>query len=203
MGAAKEKKKQREGLRRINQNRLKAMSHPLRAKCLRLLDERGEMSPVQVTRALGEDNLTDVAYHMKRLAELDCAEVVRTRPVRGAVEHFYISTDRHLIETAEWESLDPLMAGSLVCEFMQSILDDFVASKKAGIVGSDQDFHITRTPMILDNEGLHEGMDAVERCRLEMAEIEARSVRRRAESGEPGVRTSSSFALFKMPRGGS
>jgi hypothetical protein len=198
--AAKARQKRKNS---FHQKRLKAVSHPLRENCLRMLTERGEMSPVQVTRALGEDNLTDVAYHMKRLVELDCAEVVRTRPVRGAVEHFYVATDRPMIETEEWESLDPLIAGGLVCEYMQMILDDFIASRKAGIVGSDKDFHITRTPMILDNEGLHEGMDAVERCRLEMAEIEARSVRRRAESGEPGVRTSSSFALFKMPRGGS
>jgi hypothetical protein len=164
------------------------------------LDERGEMSPVQVTRELGEDNLSDVSYHMKRLMELDCAEIVRERQVRGAVEHFYASTDRHLIETEEWEELDPLVAGSLVCEFMQRILDDFVESLKAKIVGSDKNFHITRTPMILDAQGFADGMDICERARLEMSEVDAQSALRRAKSGEPGIRTSSSFLFFQVPR---
>jgi len=199
MAATKAGSKER--LSSIGQNRLKAMSHPLRARCLRLLDERGEMSPVQVTRELGEDNLTDVSYHMKRLVDLDCAEVVRERPVRGAMEHFYVSTDRHMIETDEWEDLDPIVAGGLVCEFMQRILDDFVASRNAKIVGSDKDFHVTRTPITLDTKGVEEGMEAFERLRLEMSEIEARSVQRRAKSGEPGIRTSSSMLFFRVPRG--
>lgn len=139
---------------------------------------------------------------MRRLVDLDCAEIVRTRPVRGAVEHFYVATERPMIDTDEWDDIDPLVGEDFVCEFMQKILDDFVASRKAGIVGSDKDFHITRTPMTLDAEGVQEGMEAFERLRLEMSEIEARSVRRRAESNEPGVRVSSSMAYFKMPRGG-
>lgn len=183
----------------VQQNRLKALSHPLRAKCLRLLIERGEMSPSEVTRELGTDNLPDVSYHMKRLVALDCAEVVRTQPVRGALEHFYVATDRHLIDTEEWEDLDPLVAEDLVCEFMQRILDDFVVSRKAGIVGADKDFHITRTPMVLDAEGLQEGMELSERWRLGMAEIERKSAERRAESGEDAISVSSSLAYFKMP----
>lgn len=188
-----------EATRPIRMNRLKAMSHPLRAECFRLLIERGEMSPSEVSRELGR-NLSDVSYHMKRLMDLDCAEVVRERPVRGAVEHFYVATDRSMIDTVEWEDLDPLVAGDLVCEFMQMIINDFISSRKAGIVGDDKDFHVTRTPMTLDAEGLAEGMEAYERLRLEMSEIEARSVQRRAESGEPGLPVSSSLLLFKMPR---
>lgn len=189
----------RETANPVQQNRIKAMSHPLRAKCLRLLVERGEMSPIEVTRELGEDNLSDVSYHMKRLAALDCAEVVRTRPVRGALEHFYVATDRPLIDTEEWEGLDPLVAEDFVCEFMQRILDDFVVSRRAGIVGADKDFHLTRTPLILDAEGLQEGMELSERWRLGMAEIERKGAERRAKSGEAGLHVSSSLAYFKMP----
>ncbi|MEZ5078758.1 MAG: helix-turn-helix domain-containing protein [Solirubrobacterales bacterium] len=185
--------------RRLRMSRLKAMSHPLRAECFRLLVERGEMSPSDVSRELGK-NLSDVSYHMKRLMDLDCAEVVRERPVRGAVEHFYAATDRPMIDTEEWSELDPLVAEGLVCEFMQMIIDDFVSSRKAGIVGADKDFHVTRTPMALDAEGFEEGMEAYERLRLEMSEIEARSAQRRARSGEPAVPVSSSLLLFKVPR---
>jgi DNA-binding transcriptional ArsR family regulator len=184
---------------KTTRNRLKAMSHPLRARALRLLVERGVLSPAELARALGAE-LSDVSYHVRKLEELECAELVSTRPNRGAVEHFYRATERHLIDTDEWEDLDPMMAEDLVCEFMQKILDDFVASRKADIVGSDKHFHITRTPLILDEEGFQEGMEAFERCRLEMAEIEARSAERRSANGAHAVPVSSGLAYFKVPR---
>jgi hypothetical protein len=93
-----------------------------------------------------------------------------------------------------------MMAGELVCEFMQKIVDDFVDSRKAGIVGSDRHFHITRTPLILDEPGFQKGMEAFERCRLEMADIEAESSQRLAAQGGRSVPVSSGLAYFKVPR---
>jgi DNA-binding transcriptional ArsR family regulator len=200
MATTKTKKRRGKKAASIHQKRLKAISHPLRASCLRLLGERGEMSPVQVMRELGE-NLSDVSYHMKRLAELGCAEIVRERQVRGAVEHFYRATDHSRIDTDEWEELDPLEADAFVGIIMQHLVDDFVASRKAKIVGQDKDFHMTRTQMTLDMQGLIEGMELHERSRLEMAQIESRSVERRAKSGERGIPVSSSLMFFKTPRG--
>lgn len=183
--------------RKASENRIKAMSHPLRASILRILLER-TASPAEMARELDEE-LSNVSYHTKQLVEFDCAELISTRPVRGALEHFYRATERHLIDTEEWEELDPVMAENLVCEFMQKILDDFVVSARAGIVGGDKDFHLTRTPLLLDEEGLQEALEAHEKARLEIAEIEARSAARMVESGTEGVNVSSSHACFKMP----
>lgn len=180
-------------------NRIEAMKHPLRGRLLRLLVERGVQSPAELSRVVHED-VSKVSYHVKRLVKLECAELVEMRPVRGAVEHFYRATERHLIDTEEWEDLDPALAEELVCEFIQKILDDFVASHNAGIVGSDKDFHITRTPLQLDARGFQEGMAIFEKARLAMADVEARSAKRMAKSGEPTVPTSAGFALFKVPR---
>lgn len=183
--------------RQATKNRIKAMSHPLRASILRILTER-TASPAEMAREMDEE-LSNVSYHTKQLVEFDCAELVSTRPVRGALEHFYRATERHLIDTEEWDELEPLVAEDLVCEFMQKILDDFVASARAGIIGSDADFHLTRTLHVLDDEGLKEALEAYERARLEIAEIEARSAARMVESGETGTNVSSSQGLFKMP----
>ena len=178
--------------------RIEAMSHPLRARILRMLVERGVMSPAQLSRELKAE-LSDVSYHVRRLDVLECAELVNTQPVRGALEHFYRATERHLIDTDEWEALDPITAEDLICGYIQRILDDFVASRRAGIVGYDKHFHITRTPIWLDDEGFQEGMEVFERARLEMIEVERRSAARRADSGEKGVATSSSIVYFKIP----
>lgn len=196
MASTAQRAKRREKTQR---NRLKAMSHPLRARVLRLLVERGVLSPTELARALGA-KLDDVSYHVRKLEELECIELVKTRPVRGALEHFYRATELHLIDTDEWEELDPMMAEDLVCEFMQKIVDDFVASRRAEIVGSDKWFHITRTPLILDREGFKEGMEIFERARLEMAEVEARSTERLTQNGGETIPVSSSFAYFKVPR---
>lgn len=183
--------------RKATESRIKAMSHPLRAAVLRILADR-TASPAEMARELDEE-LSNVSYHTKQLVEFECAELVSTRPVRGALEHFYRATERHLIDTEAWEELDPIIAEDLVCEFMQKILDDFTASARMQLIGGDKDFHLTRTPLVLDREGLQEALEAHERARLEILEIESRSAERMIESGEEGTNVSSSQGCFKMP----
>lgn len=158
------------------------------------------MSPAQLSRALNA-KLRDVSHHMRRLESLGCAELVRTRPVRNVLEHFYRATERHLVDTEEFEELDPIAADDLVCNSFQRVIDDFVASREARMVGFDKDFHLTRTPQILDEEGFHEAMEVYERLRLEMAEVERKGAERRAQSGSAGIAVSSSLLFFKVPSG--
>ena len=174
------------------------MEHPLRARLLWLLVERGVQSPAELARAIPAE-LSDVSYHVRRLKELDCAELVSTRPVRGAVEHFYRATESHMIDADEWEELDKTMATEFVCDFMQNIVDDFTDSRKAGIVGSDGNFHITRSPLIFDKQGLEKGLQVFLRCQTEMANIEAESAQRLATSGGNPIPISSNLACFRVP----
>ncbi|HMI81757.1 MAG TPA: helix-turn-helix domain-containing protein [Solirubrobacterales bacterium] len=183
--------------RKAAENRIKAMSHPLRAEVLRFLSER-TASPAEMARELDEE-LSNVSYHTKQLVEFECAELVSTRPVRGALEHFYRATERHLIDVGEWEELDPLMAENLLCEIVQKTLDDFVAAARAQTIGSDDNFHLTRTRLVLDAEGLREALEAHERARLEILDIEARSAQRLLDAGEQGMPVSTSQGCFKMP----
>lgn len=184
--------------RQATQNRLKAMSHPLRSEVLRLLTERGPSSPAEMAKLLGAE-IANVSHHTKRLVALDCAELIEERPVRGAVEHVYRATERHLVETEEWDAMDPLAAESLLCEITQRMLDDFVASTKAHMIGSDENFHLTRTRLKVDRAGLLEAMEIHERARLEIREIEARSTERMQESGEQPIAVSTSQTCFEMP----
>jgi predicted transcriptional regulator len=186
--------------RDITQNRLTAMSHPLRAEVLRILVER-TASPVEMGREL-EEETSNVSFHVKRLVELDCAELVRTRQRRGATEHFYRATERSLVSTEEWENLAPAEAHWFCAEIFQQVIDDFVASEKAQLMGSEKDLHLTRTPALLDRDGLDEGMKIFERARLEMVEVERRCMERAAERTDADERfpVSSSLALFRVPR---
>src|SRR4051794_13068602 len=122
------------------QNRLVAMSHPLRARVLKVLNER-VASPKEIADELGEP-IPNVSHHAKRLVQLGCAELVDKRQVRGAIEHFYRATERPWVDADEWNELDPLVAEHFVCTIMQAGLDDFVSSVKAKMVGSDERFHL-------------------------------------------------------------
>jgi DNA-binding transcriptional ArsR family regulator len=184
--------------RRLESERLmKAMSHPLRASILRVLNER-TASPAELAREL-DDHLHNVSYHTKRLEQLGCIELVKERQVRGAVEHFYRATARAMVDTSEWEALDPVIKEDVVGQTMQAILDDFIASAKAKIVGADKEFWLTRTPMVLDDEGLGEAKAIHQRAFEELQEVEARSAERLLKAKAEGMPVSSSQALFKMP----
>ncbi len=185
------------GQRAARQNRLIALSNPLRAEILRILVER-PASPVEMARELGVPT-PNVSHHAKRLVELDCAELVAEEKVQGAMKHIYRATERVLIDTAEWDEMHPVEAQSFNAVSMQAMVDDFVAAERAQTVGRDRDFHLSRTPMSLDQEGLEEALDICECARLAMAEVERRSAERAGEAEAPSFRVSSIFGLFKIP----
>lgn len=178
------------------------MSHPLRAEAFRLIRDRGVLSPTEVSREL-EADLKDVSYHVRKLKDFGCVEEVENRQVRGAVEHFYRATEQHMIDTEEWGELaevEPDMAEALTDEFMQGIVDDYTASRRAEIVALDEEFWIVRTPLVLDPEGVQEALEAARAYEDSMAEIAARSASRRVNGQTEEVPVSSSTVLFKMPQ---
>jgi hypothetical protein len=182
----------------IEDNRLKAMQHPLRRSILLLLVEHERLSPVEISHLLG-CTVHDATYHTKRLAALDCAELVREEKVRGAIKHYYRATDRHLVDTDEWEGLDSAVKEGLLVSFLQPAVDDFTTSAQAGLLGSDNRFHITRSPLKLDEQGLEDVL-AIHRELFERVfEVEREAAERRAESGEPAVFVSSTQSCFAVP----
>lgn len=67
---------------------LAALRHPLRRRILRALIGEEALSPRELAIALGAP-LTNVAYHVRVLAECAAVVLVRTRPSNGSMEHFY------------------------------------------------------------------------------------------------------------------
>jgi len=182
--------------RSATQNVLVAMSHPLRARVFNVLSER-TASPKEIADLLGEP-IPNVSHHAKRLVQLGCAELVDKRQVRGAIEHFYRATERPFIDMEQWNELDPLMAENFVSSIMQGCLDDFVASAREKMIGSDERFHLTRTRLMLDEEGMSEVLEIEERARLEIVEAQARAVDRIA-GGEKSFHATSWLGCFEVP----
>ncbi len=85
----------------VDQRLIKALGHPVRMRVLDILNAR-VASPSELAKELGEP-LGNVAYHVKILEETGSIELVRTAPVRGALEHFYGATTDI---SATWLDLD-------------------------------------------------------------------------------------------------
>src|SRR5919109_1646451 len=81
----------------------KALSHPMRAQILVILNER-VASPNEIAEMLDE-RLPNVSYHVRALAELECIELVRTAQRRGAIEHYYRAVRRPFFSDSDWKRL--------------------------------------------------------------------------------------------------
>lgn len=68
----------------------RAVAHPLRISILEVLGIEGGrvMSPTDLSHEL-QVYLSKLDYHVDRLHKAGLIELVRTRPARGATEHFY------------------------------------------------------------------------------------------------------------------
>jgi DNA-binding transcriptional ArsR family regulator len=132
----------------------KALSHPLRMKLLAILSER-EASPTELATELGEP-LGNVAYHVKTLAELDCIELVRTTPRRGAVEHHYRATVRAFLTESQWERLPETSRRSISASRLSEIWTDAAAAIKSDTFDSRTDRHLSWTNLVLDEQGWEE-----------------------------------------------
>ena len=73
----------------------RALGHVTRLQILAALRGGDQLSPTQLTAALEEGvALANVAHHTRVLARLGLVAPAGTRPVRGAIEHFYRITPR-------------------------------------------------------------------------------------------------------------
>jgi DNA-binding transcriptional ArsR family regulator len=83
---------------------LKALGRPLRMRLLTFVAERGEASPVEMSRAL-DVPLATVSHHMRVLRDLRYVELSRTEQRRGAVEHYYRALEAPFLDDEQWERL--------------------------------------------------------------------------------------------------
>lgn len=187
--------------RQVTSNRVKALTSQLRAEAFRLIRDKGPISTKEVAQELKVD-VKELSYHVRKLREFNCIEEVDSRRVRGSVETFYRATDLHVIDIEEWTELaedEPEMAEISVDEFMQSIVDDYTASRRADLIGKDEEFWVVRHLLDLDPKGLREAEKAAECYENALLEIETRSADRRAKEATEEVPVSASIVYFRLP----
>lgn len=140
----------------VSSRLIAATSHPTRLKALTALIEDGERTPAQIAAAIDEP-VNNVNYHVKILVELGCAELTRVQPSGGGrvSENVYRATQRVLLIN-EWEGLSEAERLQFDTALIQMISDDLATAMAHGTYFEDDDSHVSRMPMKLDQAGWDE-----------------------------------------------
>jgi DNA-binding transcriptional ArsR family regulator len=158
----------------------KALAHPLRAQILQRLGERVS-SPGDLAEELGAP-LGVVSYHVRMLRDYNCVELVRTEPVRGALQHFYKATARPQLDEAQWRTLPAQLRGELSDSTLTALVGDLAAAADADKL-TDPEVVIQRVPLELDERAWKKLNKLLAKTHEQALAIAAES----AERGTDGV----------------
>ncbi len=181
----------------ITQQLAKALAHPLRVRILSSL-QKGISSPNQLAQELGEP-LGNVSYHVKTLLEYDCVELVKTEPRRGAVEHFYRATERAFFSDADWKKIPASARKGINGVVLEGIGQDVTAAMIAGTIDKRTDSHISRSSLLLDEQGWNEVAKLLADTLNRATEIQEESASRLAEEKTEPVQSSLAILHFEAP----
>lgn len=175
---------------------MRVLSHPLRQRILSALNER-EASPSELSQALGEP-LGNVAYHVKILERNDAVELVGTRPVRGALEHFYKAVVEARIDERTWSDLPATVRRTLVGDSLAGLWSDLAAAaEETGLDGATA--RVERVGVELDREGADRLAAKLATLLDEARAEQSAAVERLATSGEQPERVELALLLFGRP----
>jgi DNA-binding transcriptional ArsR family regulator len=175
------------------------VSHPLRAACLRILNER-IASPKELARALGEEDVGNVAYHVRVLLKLKKIQLVDQKPRRGATEHFYRAVERPFVDTEEFEALPPKDRQRFIREILEEIFADATEALSVGTMCERADMSMNRFPTSVDEEGWRELAKLMWETQQKAFDIQARTDER-ASKDPDGKRIPARVVCmaFEMP----
>jgi len=171
----------------------KALSHPMRARILMILNER-VASPNEIAETIHE-RLPNVSYHVRALLDLGCIELVDTAQRRGAIEHYYRAVVRPFFSDRDWKRLPRSGRQAISDSILQILWEDLSEGIEAGTFEGRTDRHLTHSRMVLDEEGWAEMTKLLNEVLAQTERIEANS-KARLKKGADGTGISTTFALM-------
>ena len=192
----KAKKASEDGLSRSEADGvlLKALAHPVRARALTVLNQR-VASPSELA-AEQEEAVGYVAYHVRVLHELGMIELVNTRQVRGATEHFYRSTAQPYLDDEFWGRLSIDSRTGISIANIGVLNNAIREAFEAGTFDSRTNRHLSNVSLDLDERGWQEANDLLNTCLQDLLEIGAAS---EARNGKATLRATFGLMSFESP----
>jgi DNA-binding transcriptional ArsR family regulator len=183
----------------VDQRLIRAMGNPLRQRILLALNKR-VASPSELSKEL-EEPLGNVSYHVRILVQCDAIELVKTEPVRGALEHFYRATIRTHFDDESWTELPESVRSALFGQTLRQIWTHVAKASEAGGFEHPKD-HVSWLNLDLDEQGFADMVDHMNESLERAMEIQEEAANRRAinppESEDDSYRTE--FVLMHFHR---
>jgi DNA-binding transcriptional ArsR family regulator len=177
-----------------DQTLIKALSHPVRANALTILNQR-VASPKEIAGELNEE-IGKVSYHVKELRNLGCVELVDTAQRRGATEHYYRGVAQAYLSDSFWATLSTAVRNGISVTGLRVLIEAARTAVEAGTFDARVDRHLSCVTLSLDGQGWTEANGLLDETLTRLAEIE-----RESEAREGGERIPATFGLlgFESP----
>jgi DNA-binding transcriptional ArsR family regulator len=161
-----------------------------------LVDRAG--SPTEIGEALGIPTAR-ASHHAKKLTRLGLVELLEKQEIRGAIKHIYRAVVRPIFETEDWARLSLSERQRYSAWVIRMILADAAQSLNAEVFDEYPTRHLSRVPLLVDDEGLDEVAEVQKRALEEIIQIEATSAERRMQAGDPGMYMLAAMMCFPLP----
>src|SRR3954449_5602585 len=175
----------------------KALSHPMRARILMILNER-VASPNEIADMIHE-RLPNVSYHVRALLKLDCVELVDTAQRRGAIEHYYRAVVRPYFSDRDWKRLPRTGRHAISGAALRIIWEDVADALQAGTFESRTDRHLSHNDVTLDEQGWREVAKLLSSMIGDVEKITSESTKRLRAAGEDGISATVVAMQFELP----
>lgn len=188
----------------FDQDMAKAMGHPERVRIMAEFSGlgRGLMSASEYARRHNLD-VSYCSHHFRTLEQRGFIEEVETRRVRGAVEYFYRSKRKLIMEGPDWEKLPLPFRESLSGRTLNNLWNMVAEAVESGTferrpteraAGWDR--------LTLDERGWKRLAASFRKLMDEAAEASEESEARLSETGDEGITAGWGLLLFEVPTKG-
>lgn len=177
-----------------DQRMVRVLGHPLRVQILQIL-EGEDASPTRLA-GLTEESVGKVSYHIKVLLKEDCIELHKTEPRRGTAEHFYrIKPEAPIGTSGNWGDVPDSLQGPLVGAALDAFTTRAISALRKGTFQERDGSVLNWRPMLVDEEGWKEVLDALRETDKHLHTISAKNVARLRKKN--GIAIVVSFSAFE------
>lgn len=181
----------------------RGMAHPLRCQILAYLTEHPVSSPAEMFRAgVGKRDgaeLSHISYHTRVLHELALIEEVKSRPVRGAVEHFYRAISRMFLDVEAWKKLPPEIRTGVSVSAVEETFDRASDAVAMGTFDSREDRTVINLGLFFDDAAFSAASQKLDEVMDWMQEQSAAALQRAAGHEENLIYTSVGLLMYESP----